>query len=176
MKSLSRPPIKVETFKRNLRHELLKEARAEALRQNSEPRGAALYWGFLVSSLSAATFAATAILFIAIPSLPAKLHQALGGTVAQQHPIQTSSAYTQDNAFQTQRPQYETVNLKQSDIQFLENMVQHELPDAGFDPAMLQDDGEVVLRRYRDASGRVILVVTETEEAPMQPQEDDRVY
>lgn len=173
MKSLSKPPIKVETFKRNLRRELMAQAYAEAMANQQQERGVALYWGFLVSSLSAAMFAATAILFIAIPSLPARLHQALGG-----HPQQGVQAVTQDFQSFAQNPaaDYRPVNLNRSDMQFLEGMFQQELPHEGFDPALLEDDGEVVLRRYRDASGRLILVVTETEEPASSPNLDARVY
>lgn len=176
MKSLSKPPIKVETFKRNLRRDLMTQAYAEAMAHQQKERGAALYWGFLVSSLSAAMFAATAILFIAIPSLPAKLHQALGG---QQPQMAQSQAIEQDFQNFSQKPaaaDYRPVSLDNRDMRFLEDMFQQEMPDEGFDPALLQDDGELVLRRYRDASGRVILVVTETEDSASSPNQDARVY
>lgn len=171
LKSLSSPPIKVETFKRNLRRELLAQTHSEAQR----PRGTALYWGFLVATLSAASFAATAILFIAIPSLPAKLHQALGGNhggQTLQQPLVANPSQDLGNGM----PQYQPVKMNPSDMRFLEQVFENELPQAGFDPSLLEDDGEVILRRYRDASGRAILVVTETSDLEKEPHEDDRVY
>jgi hypothetical protein len=140
-------------------------------------RNGGLYWGFLASTLTAGTFAATVILFIAIPSLPQRIHAFLAGDTQIENQI--AGNFQQSDSSNKRRqssPAFKPVNLDASDMHFLEDVFKQEMPEEGFDPALLEDQGELVLRRYRDASGRTILVVTESE--PAQPVEDPdaRVY